>query len=504
MMTLRELTRAVGIIDRELAGARVARVAVPDPRRVAVSLRAEAGEIHVLLCAEPASARLSQLASQPAAGARHAFADLLRARIGGARLAAARIVDGDRVAALRFEGAEGVHELLLAMLGPRTNVLLLDAEARIAGALRPLAETRRDLALGAPWRRPGSPPPAAGEDRLESLPDARFFAALEALAAEREGKRREDELVQRVERSLRRAAHSLDKKLGALRQDAASGAEAPVLRRRGELLKSELGRIRPGRREVRVRDFESGEEVEIELDPALSPRANLDELFRRARKAERRAERAAVELGAAEARREALGALERDFAAASDPEAVAAFAARPEIARLLERFAPARGAVARAAEPAETPKARIWRIGKRELPPRLQPRVYRSSDGLEIWVGRSDEGNDLLSTRLARGHDLFFHLDASPGSHVVLRTEGRSDPPAEAVLEACELAVHFSKHRKVKQADVVVAPIKNVSKPRGAKAGLVWVTGGKTVRLRRDPKRLERVLASRGEGEPPE
>ena len=119
-------------------------------------------------------------------------------------------------------------------------------------------------------------------------------------------------------------------------------------------------------------------------------------------------------------------------------------------------------------------------------------------------MGRSDEGNDLLSTRLARGHDLFFHLDTSPGSHVVLRTEGRSDPPAEAVLEACELAVHFSKHRKVKQADVVVAPIKNVSKPRGAKAGLVWVTGGKTVRLRRDPKRLERVLASRGEGEPPE
>ena len=310
--------------------------------------------------------------------------------------------------------------------------------------------------------------------------------------------------MQRVERSLRRAAHSLDKKLGALRQDAASGAEVPVLRRRGELLKSELGRIRPGRREVRVRDFESGEEVEIELDPALSPRANLDELFRRARKAERRAERAAVELGAAEARREALGALERDFAAASGPEAVAAFAARPEIARLLERFAPARGAGARAAEPVEAPTARIWRIGKRELSPRLQPRVYRSSDGLEIWVGRSDEGNDLLSTRLARGHDLFFHLDTSPGSHVVLRTEGRSDPPAEAVLEACELAVHFSKHRKVKQADVVVAPIKNVSKPRGAKAGLVWVTGGKTVRLRRDPKRLERVLASRGEGEPPE
>jgi predicted ribosome quality control (RQC) complex YloA/Tae2 family protein len=84
----------------------------------------------------------------------------------------------------------------------------------------------------------------------------------------------------------------------------------------------------------------------------------------------------------------------------------------------------------------------------------------------------------------------------------VLRTEGRADPPAESVLEACELAVHFSRHRKVTQADVLVAPIKSVRKPRGAKPGLVWVTGGKTVRLRRDAKRLERVLASRGAGEP--
>jgi hypothetical protein len=46
---------------------------------------------------------------------------------------------------------------------------------------------------------------------------------------------------------------------------------------------------------------------------------------------------------------------------------------------------------------------------------------------------------------------------------------------------------------------VTVAPIKGVSKPRGAKPGLVHVTGGKSLRLRRDPRRLERVLASRAD-----
>ena len=502
MMTLRELTRAVEIVDRELAGARVERVAVPEPLRVVVSLQTRArDEVHLLLCSDPPCARLSQLETRPTSGgAPPAFADLLRARIGGTRLEGARILDADRVAALRFEGAEAGHELLLALLGPRTNVWLLDGAMRIVGSLRPLAETRRDLAPGASWRGPPSRPPPAGEDRFAGVPDERFFTALEAVAAERERGMRDAELVQRIERALRRGAQSLEKKLAVLREDAASGALAADLRKRGELLKSVLARVQPGAREVRAHDFESGREVAIELDPALAPRANLDELFRHARKAQKRAERGARELSAAEERRAALLALERDFAACGgSAERVASFAARPEVERLLARFSPEAGPAAQAGS---EPKPRSWRIGAREVPPRLQPRVYRSSEGLEIWVGRNDEGNDLLSTRLARGHDLFFHLDASPGSHVVLRTEGRSDPPAESVLEACELAVHFSRHRKVTQADVLVAPIKSVRKPRGAKAGLVWVTGGKTVRLRRDARRLERVLASRGAGEP--
>jgi predicted ribosome quality control (RQC) complex YloA/Tae2 family protein len=135
--------------------------------------------------------------------------------------------------------------------------------------------------------------------------------------------------------------------------------------------------------------------------------------------------------------------------------------------------------------------------GKKKLPGRLQPKRYRTADGFEIWVGRNDEGNDHLTMRLARGNDLFFHLEGSPGSHVILRTEGRKDPPSESLLDACELAVHFSRHRESNRADVHVAAVKDVKKPPGAKPGLVYVLRGKTVHLRRDPKRLERVLGSR-------
>ncbi len=477
----------------------------PDDRRVVVSLyRAGRGDLHLLFCCEPPSARLSLVERRPAAPpAPPGFAQLLRARLGGARVAGARIVDGDRQAALRFEGEAGVFELLLALLGPRTNLHLLDAEGRILGALRPLAETRRDLAVGAVWKSPALEVAERGRGSLRRRARRAFLRG--ARSARRRNARARGSPTRsqrRLDRALRRALAAIEKKLSLLRGDAAAGDVVGALRQQGEVLKGAVGSVKRGASEVRVRDFASGEEVAIPLDPALSPRANLDALFAKARKAERRAARALRETGEAEARRDALVALRAAFdtIAAGDVAGLAAFADIPEVARLLARYAaesaPATSTGA-TAEPA--PKRRVWRLGKQEIPARLVPRVYRSSSGLEIWVGRSDEGNDLLSTRLARGNDLFFHLEASPGSHVVLRTEGRSDPPAEAILEAAEMAVHFSKHRKVTEAQVTVAPIKGVSKPRGAKPGLVYVTGGKSLRLRRDPRRLERVLASRSD-----
>ena len=171
-----------------------------------------------------------------------------------------------------------------------------------------------------------------------------------------------------------------------------------------------------------------------------------------------------------------------------DVQAIESFASRTRVKKLLGR---------RQASPRAVPRDAPRIASKRDVPSRLLPKRYKSADGLEIWVGRSDEGNDYLTTRLAHGNDLFFHLEGSPGSHVILRTESSKDPPPESLLDACELAVHFSKHKEARRADVHVAPIKYVRKPPRAKPGLVYVTSGKTIHLRRDPARLERVLASR-------
>ncbi len=65
------------------------------------------------------------------------------------------------------------------------------------------------------------------------------------------------------------------------------------------------------------------------------------------------------------------------------------------------------------------------------------------------------------------------------------------------MIDACELAVHYSKAKKAGSADVHVVPIKQVKKPKGAKRGLVYVSGGKSIYLRREDGRLKRLLASK-------
>lgn len=497
MLSLRELERVAGVLTRERRGARLER-AVQHPGGE-LELLLAGGEsregrerLALLLSCHPATARLSSRPRPHKAPQEPLpFASYLRAHLQGARFRGAELVDGDRQLALRFETREGRFELLLSLLGPRSNVYLLDRERRLLLSLRPLAETRRDLARGEPFRSPQTPPPPAGEDRFAAVSDDGLLGAIEAHYARIEAEGDRDALRRRLRQALKKQRDGIARKQARLQRDLEEAAGAAEARRFGELLKGELSRVEARAGEVWVADPATGERVRVPLDPQLSAAANLERHFKRAKKLERQQLRAGAELGALSERMAEAEALSSALEETAD-EALPAFAERPELARLLGRYAPAAGPAAAA----EAPRKARWKLGKRELPTRLVPRRYRTRDGLEVWVGRNDESNDLLTTRLARGSDLFFHLEGSPGSHVVLRT-GRDEPPQESLLEAAELAVHFSKQRGATRAQVHVAAIKDVSKPRGAKPGLVYVHRGRTLALRRDPARLERILEAR-------
>jgi predicted ribosome quality control (RQC) complex YloA/Tae2 family protein len=91
---------------------------------------------------------------------------------------------------------------------------------------------------------------------------------------------------------------------------------------------------------------------------------------------------------------------------------------------------------------------------------------------------------------LAHSEDYWFHAEGCPGSHVVLKREGRRDNPSgRTIREAAEIAAYFSKARTSKKAPVVYTLKKYVRKPRKGAPGLALVTQEKMIMV--EPKAPE-------------
>jgi len=108
-------------------------------------------------------------------------------------------------------------------------------------------------------------------------------------------------------------------------------------------------------------------------------------------------------------------------------------------------------------------------------------RVFKSSDGYEILVGKKAKDNDHLTFRVARSLDLWLHAADYPGSHVVVRNPNRKDVPHQTLLEAAQLAAFYSDAREQIKAAVNYTQKKFVNKPRGAAPGLVRLATFKTI-----------------------
>jgi predicted ribosome quality control (RQC) complex YloA/Tae2 family protein len=112
-------------------------------------------------------------------------------------------------------------------------------------------------------------------------------------------------------------------------------------------------------------------------------------------------------------------------------------------------------------------------------------RLFVSSEGMEILVGKSSRDNDTLTQRIAKADDFWFHVAGYSGSHVVLRNPKKlGAPPQQSLLEAARLAAYFSQARNAPKVEVHYSRRKYVSKPRGGKPGLMQLKAYKSVMVR--------------------
>jgi len=97
-------------------------------------------------------------------------------------------------------------------------------------------------------------------------------------------------------------------------------------------------------------------------------------------------------------------------------------------------------------------------------------RKFESSGGLEIYVGRSDEGNDFILSRIASQEDYWLHVKDFRGSSVILKTpKGTGDEIVEeSIAEAALYAAHYSQGRNATRIFVSCAKRKHVKKIKRA------------------------------------
>ena len=416
------------------------------------------------------------------------FALTLRKQLGGARLLGVTKDEGERVVRVAFasyDAVGGTHDwtLIAQLTGRAANLLLLDAAGRIVDALRPPRGEGQEIAdiYQPPPRLEGNPAPAHSAPFARGAHDS-LSAAADAYHRELEQTRAFDARAGAHRTRLRALVEKQKKLRRNLEKDLATHGDAEAHKRIGDLLLANIATAERRGALVYVTDYftEDAPLVALEIDEHSSLQEEAARRFARYTKAKRAAQETTArletlntELAALERRQQAL---ER-IIAARDAHALETF---EEAARGAKgaRDAGGRGGGGGTGGGA----AHRTRAQSKAAESVGGARRYRSSDGYEILVGRAAKDNDQLTFKVARSHDLWLHAADYPGSHVIVRNPSRGeDVPHRTVIEAAQLAAHFSQAKRDAKVSVHYTPRKFLSKPKGSAPGLVRMSSFRTL-----------------------
>lgn len=253
-----------------------------------------------------------------------------------------------------------------------------------------------------------------------------------------------------LEKFLQNEREKNKKKINKLEKTLEDAKKAKQYQLYGELLTAHMYEVKRGDRQIEVVNYydENGATVTIPLDPQKTPSENAQNYFRKYNKAKNSVSVVKEQIKKAKEEIDYFDGLlqQMESAAPKDVE---------EIREELEE----EGYV----------KRRITRKKKKkEDKPVLE--TYRSSEGIDILVGKNNKQNEYLTNRLARSRDTWLHTKDIPGSHVVIRSDNFGETTLQ---EAANLAAYFSKSKYSSSVPVDYTQIRHVRKPNGAKPGYV-------------------------------
>ncbi|MDL2238065.1 NFACT family protein [Christensenellaceae bacterium OttesenSCG-928-K19] len=232
-------------------------------------------------------------------------------------------------------------------------------------------------------------------------------------------------------------------------------ARAGKFQKRADYITANLYRLKKGMKSFETADYETGEPVSIQLDVSMTPQEQAQKLYKKIAKYKRAAAMNETKLAQALDEQDfLLGALHYTENADNGKD-----------------IADIRSSLAKAGYLASPPKGKKEAEAKNES----QPMHFVSQTGYEIFVGKNDRQNDILTMRMAGKDDIWFHAQKIPGSHVLLVTDGKAldDIDDDTVVYAATLAAKYSRARQSGKTPVDYTQRKNVKKPPNSRPGKV-------------------------------
>ena len=307
----------------------------------------------------------------------------------------------------------------------------------------------------------------------ESIPRESFSALLDDFFSDRESAERVRQRGQDLVKSVTSARDRTARKLGNQARELEATKNRERLRELGDILTSNLHLMERGMSTFRTMDFydPEGGEVDIPLDPLLTPQQNAAKYYKEYNKAKTAEEMLTIQIEKGEKELEYLNSVLENIALAEGEKDL------QEIRQELTET----GYLRRP----KTAAKRAKRVSGK-------PMEFRSSAGLRISVGKNNSQNDLLTTKLAYKSDIWLHTQKIHGSHVILWLEG-GEADARSLTEAAQLAAYFSQARDGSKVPVDYTPVKYVKKPAGARPGMVVYTTYQTAVVEPDAELAKKL-----------
>ena len=369
--------------------------------------------------------------------------------------------------------AGGTTDARLNALGPAGRTRLLDEMERLRDSVAKHSATPVMVSIGGRPRDFTFLPVGQYEGSAQVDPWPAFSPMLDSFFEQRERQDRVKQRGQDLIKSVTNARDRTARKLGNQEKELAATKDRDRLRKLGDILTSNFYQMEKGMARLRAVDFydPEGKEIEIKLDPLLTPQQNAAKFYKDYNRAKKAEEMLTIQLEKGQKELDYLNSVLETISLAEGERDLAEI--RQELMDTGYLRCPAKA------------KDRGRRVASK-------PMEFVSTSGLRISVGKNNSQNDRLTCKLTGKDDIWFHTQKIHGSHVILWTEGRQ-PDLQSLNEAAALAAWFSQARDSSKVPVDYTPVRYVKKPGGARPGMVVYTTYETAQVTPDGELARRL-----------